>query len=185
MPTDSYPNQEWIFITDTEQYAGNFEREMCAFMTGMVGECKVGWEEAVLFYEQLGLVEKDADWNGLNVQNCHEDFKNPFVNFVMNRADEHGCHRPTSIWPTPGWFNDGMGNCSKGEGKFSAYQSVAIFFEQKPTQELINLMINRVKAFAKEHGANKLSQKLQPLTITGFRLISEDTTQTQEDSWKA
>jgi hypothetical protein len=28
----------------------------------------------------------------------------------MQVPDEHGCHRPTSIYPTPGYFNDGMGH---------------------------------------------------------------------------
>lgn len=64
------PNQEWIFVVDTEQYAGNFERGMCAFMTGMLGECGVGSEEARLYYEQTGLAEEDFDWNGVNVEYC-------------------------------------------------------------------------------------------------------------------
>ena len=30
------------FVIDTKQYAGNFEREMCAHITGHIGECEVG-----------------------------------------------------------------------------------------------------------------------------------------------
>ena len=60
------------FIIDTDQYAGNFEREMCAHITGRVGECEVGRE-----YVEEGISEK---------------FEN-----VMDVADEHGCYRPASI----------------------------------------------------------------------------------------
>jgi len=35
-----------LFVVDTEQYAGDFERQLVAWMTGQVGECKVGQEEA-------------------------------------------------------------------------------------------------------------------------------------------
>jgi hypothetical protein len=37
----------YVFIIDTEQYAGNFEREMCAYCTGILGDCEVG-EDALV-----------------------------------------------------------------------------------------------------------------------------------------
>ena len=41
----AYPNFDcWGFIIDTDQYAGNFERELCAWTTGQIGECEVGKE---------------------------------------------------------------------------------------------------------------------------------------------
>ena len=36
------------FVVDTDTYAGNFEREMCAFMTGITGACGVGKEEVLI-----------------------------------------------------------------------------------------------------------------------------------------
>ena len=39
-------NNYYGFIVDTDSYAGNFEREMCAYMTGHIGECSVGEEYA-------------------------------------------------------------------------------------------------------------------------------------------
>ena len=66
----------WIFVIDTSQYAGNFERQMCAYCTGQIGECGVGDE----FVD-----EKIADIFGEDID-C----------FVM---DDHGCGRPVSIWP--------------------------------------------------------------------------------------
>lgn len=84
-------NAPWLFVIDTEDYAGNFERELCAFITGRVGECGVGDDCAVLFRQQV----KDMG-------------DEPFIN-IIEEADDHGCHRPCAIYPTPGWFNDGMG----------------------------------------------------------------------------
>jgi hypothetical protein len=70
------------FVIDTEQYAGNFEREMCAYLTGRIGECEVG-----------------------------EEFVDPVIkekfNNVIDMPDEHGCYRPTTCFPLKG---DGANN---------------------------------------------------------------------------
>lgn len=217
----------WIFIVDTEKYAGNFERDMCAFMTGIIGECEVGRELAHLYYEQTGLVEEGFDWSCTNVEWC-EELKNPFTNLVIKKPDEHGCHRPTEMWTTPGWFNHGMGgnfregqeeeakkdykrkcleyaktkvhpndkaahearwesNSKKPLTKHPASLSVAIFFKERPTDKLINLMIERAKKYVEEYAPNqdKFMRDRLPDLITGFRLLKEETIQTKEQSWEA
>lgn len=75
------------FIIDTNEYSGNFERELCAFVTGHIGECGVGDEEAEEFL----------------------DGGNTKLPYVMDVADEHGCSRPCEIYPTEGIWNNGMG----------------------------------------------------------------------------
>ena len=45
----------YSFIVDTDSYAGNFEREMTAYVTGVVGECNVGIDEAELFHDEMDL----------------------------------------------------------------------------------------------------------------------------------
>jgi hypothetical protein len=81
----------YLFVIDTDSYAGNFEREMCAYVTGKIGECGVGDKEAELAKQEIpGVVAQLED----------------LVELV---PDEHGCTRPCSIFPTPGWFNHGMG----------------------------------------------------------------------------
>ena len=35
-----------MIIIDTDTYAGNFERELCAYVTGIVRDCEVGIEIA-------------------------------------------------------------------------------------------------------------------------------------------
>src|ERR1051326_8259449 len=86
----------WVFVIDTEQYAGNFERDMCAYITGQIGDCEVGKEYANLFKKQ-SIVNDD------------------FFDNIQSRADDHGCYRPCSIWETPGWFNNGMGGHFKND----------------------------------------------------------------------
>ena len=52
--TEEHQGTEWTFVIDTNEYAGNFEREMCAWLTGQVGECDVGKEMAAVARAELG-----------------------------------------------------------------------------------------------------------------------------------
>ncbi len=61
------------FVIDTDKYAGNFEREMCAYVTGKIGECGVGSEH----------IEKDIS----------KQFNN-----VIDMADDSGCYRPVTCF---------------------------------------------------------------------------------------
>lgn len=83
---------QFIFIIDTEQYAGNFERPLCAYVTGKVGDCEVGHDMAEI--AQRELPENARDW---------------FEECVRYEPDDNGCSRPVKIIPTPGWFNTGSG----------------------------------------------------------------------------
>ena len=125
-----------IFVIDTNQYAGNFEREMCAYMTGIIGDCEVGREYADMFNKDIN--------------------SNPFQDLVSQQPDEGACYRPCAIWKSLNPLE---------------YNSVAIFFEGVPTSEQIALLKERAKEFT-------LIQKTftAPITIHGFRLITEITT---------
>jgi hypothetical protein len=70
---------------DTTQYSGNFERQMVAFISGMVGDCDVGAE--CLEAAEAALPVETAKWLVYN---------------VMFTADGHGCHRPAEAVSTPG-----------------------------------------------------------------------------------
>lgn len=78
-----------ILVIDTEQYAGNFEREMCAYITGRFGECGVGDDIS----EEYSSYIKHSSW---------------WTDHVVLESDD-GCYRPVSIYPTIGWFNNGLG----------------------------------------------------------------------------
>lgn len=83
--TVKYPNsfkgdesKSYSIVVETDSYAGNFEREMCAFMTGHIGECEVGLKE-----QELYLLKYDP------------------IKEITDEADEHGCYRPVEIVCTP------------------------------------------------------------------------------------
>lgn len=108
---------EWIFVIDTDQYSGNFEREMCAYITGIVGDCGVGNHMANIAQQEL----TDSQLN-------------KFEETVAQVSDDHGCYRPVTIVTNPNWFNDGMGNYWKNddsdiEKQLNAYAQAIVNYE--------------------------------------------------------
>ena len=193
---------KFAFVVDTEQYAGNFERELCAYATGVVGECQVGEDEASLYAQ-----EQPGD--------------NPFEDIILRLPDEHGCHRPVLTWPTPGWFNDGMGGhfragqkaeaqqhyqeqcleysrskpytdqasndkherrwkeqATKTFGTYPAHLSIAICFSESPSDALIARLCERASAFCAQE---RLEEDGCLIHITGFRMLSFKITETEID----
>ena len=191
----------FIFVIDTEQYAGNFERELCAYLTGQIGDCQVGDDMAEKFKEEEGekLVEKFDD--------------------LIQRVSDEGCYRPVMIWYTEGWFNNGIGGhfrtgeeaaaqedyvqkcieradkknvhpndegrnrkrwMEKSKEQFNkcpAYLSVGIFFKKRPPDDVVRLMRDRAKKFDYTLRGEKT------ITITGFRLVEEKKVQELLQSW--
>lgn len=161
-----------VFVVDTNKYAGNFEREMCAFITGQVGECGVG----------DGTAEEEAE----NIRNLPW-----FQDNVAQEADEHECYRPASIWPSPGRFNDGYGGHHDdtpevraslgkyGSAQFPAYESVAIFLEELPPQDVLAEMVERAQAYCLQNDIGYKGYRLlrpvfetitvQQQRVTGFQ----------------
>lgn len=186
-----------IFIIDTDSYSGNFERQMCAYITGAVGDCGVGEEEAKVFEKENQMKFND------------------FSDYLELEPDEHGTYRPCSIWMTPGYWNDGLGNHHPDSEKDSpkakrlynatakkhkmkagkmynapAYQSVAIFWNSgdysEPERKELEFMMDRARKFVaywKENGIYKSKE----IKILGFRLIERTVDITVKDiaSWKA
>jgi len=158
-------SNKYLFVIDTDKYAGNFERPMCAYMTGQVGDCGVGDEEAKLFAAE-------------------EEDQYHFEDLLLHEPDDHGCHRPATIWPTPGWWNDGDGeHFHDGEGpetdrKWPAYLSVGIWMEKRPSAEDVELLKKRAHAFLTiDHGIWKDERQFK---IIGFRLVTVTETESGE-----
>ena len=160
-----------VVAIDTTDYSGNFEREMCAFVTGQVGECGVG----------DGLIEEAQE------ELAQDTFNNTLEwieDHIVQEADDSDCPclRPCSIWPTPGRVNNGSG------GRFNeqelpkedswqgvhwpAYESVGIFFDEVPPKEVMEVIVERAKRFAAERPDWKSwkGEKKQ-LTIIGVRVL--------------
>lgn len=71
---------EYKVVVDTDKYAGNFEREMTAFMTGVVGDCEVGSELQKTFQIE-----------------CSEDICFEMDNLIAFRLSPHVVYRPCAI----------------------------------------------------------------------------------------
>jgi len=164
------------FIVDTEQYSGNFERQMVAYMTGVTADCEVGAEEAKVFAEEE-----------------LEQGKRPYDKYeeaILFSPDDNGHYRPVYIWPNDAYFNDGKGNYFKIEEKqedqktYPAYMSVGFSMEEEPTDEDIDLFTRRAKAFP-EYVKNHPERHIKELTITGLKLIEEKVVTTSEIIWWA
>jgi hypothetical protein len=168
----------YVFCIDTDSYAGNFERPLAAACTGQIGDCEVGQDRAEKF-EYLYPKE-------------YQEFRM----IIDPQSDEHGCARPVSIYPSPGFWNDGLGNeypdAEWGQphtieayrkaivehkadhldpqtampGRHAAYQSVAIFFHERPTDTQLAFMVDRAREFVPDRFEGSFK-------ITGFRLVEE------------
>jgi len=200
-------SDRWLFVVDTDHYAGNFERELCAFVTGQYGECEVGIETA-----------EEAR------KSMPPELAEEFEVGVEHVPDEHGCSRPVTIYPTPGWFNNGLGgefpddgkheeeakahwaaNCEaeanktpyadedanivhserwnkkKKEplNKFPAYMSVAIPFYRQPSDEAIKWMVARATKFAAGEWTGRMREDIGPFKISAIRLVRLETVETE------
>lgn len=163
----------FIFVVDTDSYAGNFERELCAHITGQIGECGVG-----------GNYREDIE----DLKEDHYDFDLEkicewFDDHVMQVPDEHGCYRPCAIWATPGRTNNGSGGHSditdKNPFKWPAYESVAILLDEQPPEDVARFMVIRANTF-KEHKTQYSTPK--DIKINGCRLVKETTIVTEDST---
>jgi len=188
----------WLFVVDTNQYAGNFEREMGAYLTGRVW--KYFSDDAVAL---ANLYKKETG----------DLYARRFV-AILGRHKSDGEHWPnyTKLWETPGWFNNGVGghfrdgqeaealkhhrndwlNESRARHlsaedrkeyrrraeeplfKWPSGMSVAIAFTERPTVEQIAILEKRAKSFpdaAKRIGAYLAGPVPK---ITGTRLLRRD-----------
>lgn len=205
----------YLVVIDTDKYAGNFEREMCAYITGVVGECEVGLKSKNVAIKELD--QETVYW---------------FAHNVAQMPDEHNVKRPCAIRATPGWFNDGVGNhwrdgsdlkevrqkkiewqikyytpliekaeknIANGQHKwgerdlkgykerikeaetnrmdFESCQSVVIFFNSLPTDDIMNTIIDRAKKFCASDPTNIPGRALD-ITIENFQLIRTETVET-------
>lgn len=127
------PSNETIcrLVVDTDHYAGNFERQSIAYATGLTGECGVGSDLAEL--AQAEMSSAALEW---------------WEDHGLSLPDEHGCHRPATIWPTPGFFNHGHGGHfpSTDEGRAQAlvhFKEASVAYDQKQIDNLAHVKIGR------------------------------------------
>lgn len=187
--------EKWMFVVDTEEYSGNFERELTAFMTGIIPQREGhGDKEAAMFEKELG-EEKVQEMEDL-------------VSFEVNDDDDVPEHMTCCLVSTPGMFNDGFGGHFKdGEErqalkhynseadkrekialsdianlkKYPCYCSVGVHLSRRPTDEEIQFFKDRAKQFSKLPKENSWDHRPK---ITGFRLVKTITQSITEEKWK-
>jgi len=157
--------QELLFVVDTTAYAGNFERELTAFMTGVLDEYGRGKLEAEQFREFL--------------EDEYGETENIFDGLVVLRPHEEYGDRPCILYPTPGRLNDGRGNhydAKEGEKGWPAYESVAIHVSRRPDSRELQILKDRAEEFAVTP-----RKRGEPFGIRGYRIVTKTVTVTTEE----
>lgn len=153
------------FVVDTRQYSGNFEREMTAYVTGREGEFDTHISNIVIaiaiemFNQEVFDKEILDELLDKKCEGTHVEYQ------------EVGC----AICPTPGRTNNGAGvqtDITPENPKiYDAYESVAMFFSEVPSDKLIAFMKDRAIKYG----------KINDLTIIGFRLLTQKTVITETE----
>lgn len=153
----------WSFVVDTDQYAGNFERQLCAYVIGTVDE--YGESQAEFYLDSF---ESAMGYMGLAALKELSDCR------VADPGDDGICLAPMDLAPTPDRYNEGKGEHYLAPLGIAyqepAYHSVAIFLQREPTQDEITILTQRAKEF-------ELLPKIKDWDsrpkILGCRLVSE------------
>ena len=162
--SEDIPINGWAIVIDTNQYAGNFERELCVYCTGIVGDCGVG-EELIPSFEEF---MKTLKWK-----------ENKFQDAIAKVADDHGCFRPVSIYPNPQWFNNGVGgNYKKNEKNvdekaLKAYIKESIIYI-KQNMKNIEYMVGKSDEDLMNMGISKWTKKDVDRAMENYNKEMED-----------
>lgn len=149
----------FVVVIDTNQYSGNFEREIAAFCLGAFAE-----------YQAHGLVELGEFEEAMEREPLLESIKGKLT---AQKHDEYGDSEAT-IWPTPNRLNDGCGvhfDAKEGETGWPAYESVGIFVETQLTAEEMNLVRLRAELYAEEYGKNLVIRGVRQIKVTTKRSV--------------
>lgn len=155
----------YMIYVDTEDYSGNFERELVAFATGCSHEYDHGGIEKIANTARSQMTF--GDWWRYHIEEHSGDDE-----------DDPPCY--ANIAPTPGWFNNGMGGHFKigdpgvdvGGHHYPAYQSVSIAVDELPPADVWNEFQERVIEFCERFYVENppaYNPHRTPITLTGVR----------------
>lgn len=166
----------YVFAIDTDSYTGNFEREFCAHITNQIGECEVGDRHLT---EIEDLLEDHPEYSEDDLNRIREFFEYE----SYHKQDDNGTRRPCSIYETPGRSNNGNGVhydvTESTPYNWPAYESVALYFHSKPTDEVLEFMKKRTLNFP---GSRRSSTKFN---VLGCRLLEVKTVITETELWRS
>ena len=161
----------YIFAVDTENHAGSFERHLCGYLTGRTDDPVTHGDE------QAEIAEKELSPEMWNYFQTH-------VILCAEQPDDLPISTPVIPYPTPGWYNNGHGRYFKGKPTaedlkkcyknkpWPCYQSVAIFFDERPPKHVIELLKERTRKFVEEYWPNYETLGFK-IKLTGFRMLEE------------
>lgn len=151
----------FVLIIDTNQYSGNFHREMAAYLLNAA--------------PLLGLGEGPTAENEDFEDDAAED---PLLwvmqDMVGSRTHVEYGDTTNDIWETPGRLNDGMGrhfNAEPGQKGYPAFESVAIFLESPFNAEQLELVKGRAEKFAADYQP-RFSASTDKMKIVGVRQVN-------------
>lgn len=154
-----------MIYVDTEDYSGNFERELVAFATGCAHE-----DSHSGIHDIAGTARAQmqfGDW---------------WQNHIKEHAGEDDEYPPcyANIAATPGWFNNGMGGHFRvgtpgvdvGGRHYPAYQSVSLAVREFPPADVWEEFQERLIEFCDNfyvQSAPSYNPHRLPITLTGVR----------------
>lgn len=138
----------YYFIIDTDSYSGNFERQLCAYITGQVGECGVGQDIATFIAREPGV--RDIGM------------------FIRHEPDDHGVYRPAKIYQTLR-VHDNNGYQSVAIGLLSRPSQSILKKMCKRAKEFQAVCNN--EEWIEKSGVSKYN--ISRFTVTGCRLVEE------------
>lgn len=156
----------YMIYVDTEDYSGNFERELVAFATGCSHHD----------YDHQGI---HAIANAARAQMKFGDWWKYHIQEHQGDDDEYP-ESYANIAPTPGWFNNGMGGDFKigtpgvdvGGRHYPAYMSVSIAVDELPPADVWNEFQERLIEFCERFYVENppaYNPHRTPITLTGVR----------------
>lgn len=150
----------WAFVVDTDSYAGNFQRELCAYVIGARNDPSERDPYLKLFDRDCRLPLGDLS-----------DAR------LVDPGDDDVHLAPCDLAATPGWASDGRGKVRRSTPdknrryKHPAYNSVSIFLQRKPTEEELGELLKRSLEFPTLPKFHSWDSRPR---ILGCRLIKAD-----------
>lgn len=182
------PRSELTLVIDTDQYSGNFERQMFAFIFGEP-DTPDGGTRDLSYYTHAAKAAGVSDAFFDRCRTAEEPAYPILIAERINDPGDDGVHVSyVTICPTPGWFLvDGGEHYEDTEAnrarfplnvRHPAFQSVAVFLEREPTADELKLIKERAHLFTTFPRKNAWDARPK---ILGFRLVTQHTTFSSKD----
>lgn len=170
-PCDDVPIWQVALIIDTNSYAGNYHREVAAFLTGHTDEYDEDNKYIADFKE---LLETDE---------VSQEVVNELQRIATNCKHDEYDYVHSTLAATPNRVNNGRGKNSDGAvGKtedgsmnWPAYESVAVFLSDVPSGETMQFLKKRAHKMSLEEFKYGSSDDIK---VTGVRCLVHKQTST-------